>query len=111
MFPGINPKQMQAAMKQMGIAQEEVHAEKVEIFKTDGTKTIITNPSVQKIKMQGQISYQVAGDESQVSPEPEISSEDVKTVIEKTGCTEHQAKTVLESVNGDLAEAIMELSE
>ena len=39
MFPGmgkINPKQMQGLMKQMGISQEEIEAERVIIEKSDG---------------------------------------------------------------------------
>ena len=33
MFPNINPKKMQAIMKQMGMAQEEIEASKVVIEK------------------------------------------------------------------------------
>jgi nascent polypeptide-associated complex subunit alpha len=110
MFPGINPKQMQAAMKQMGISQQEIEASKVIIEKTDNTKIILNNPSVTKMKIQGNEMYQISGDETQESEAPTISEDDIKQVVEKTGCTENQAREVLESVNGDLAEAILELS-
>ena len=53
MFPGINPKQMQAVMKQMGISQQDVDAVRVIIEKSDNKKIVMENPSVQKIKMQG----------------------------------------------------------
>ena len=46
MFPGINPKKMQAVMKQMGIAQSEISASRVIIEKRDNTKIIIDNPIV-----------------------------------------------------------------
>ena len=36
MFGGINPKKMQALMKQMGMKQEEIETSKVIIEKTDG---------------------------------------------------------------------------
>ena len=39
-----------------------------------------------------------------------ISEEDIKTVMEKTNCSEEEAKETLEKT-GDLAEAIMELSQ
>ena len=39
-----------------------------------------------------------------------VDISNIKQVVEKTGCTKSQAKEVLESVNGDLAEAILELS-
>jgi len=40
-------------MKQMGIAQEEIPAERVIIEKSDKNRIIIENPSVTKIIMQG----------------------------------------------------------
>jgi len=107
MFPNINPKQMQAVMKQMGISQEDIDAVRVIIEKSDNKKIIIENPSVQKIKMQGQESFQITGE---ISEQENISEEDVAQVVEKTGCTSEQAIKVLEKFNGDLAEAILELS-
>jgi len=109
MFPGMNPKKMQAVMRQMGIDQEELDAKRVLIEKTDGEKVILTNPSVVKIKMQGQVSYQISGEETIENSLAEISEEDVKTVMEKTECTKEQARRALENT-GDLAEAILELS-
>lgn len=109
MFPGINPKKMQAVMKQMGISQEEIDSSRVIIEKTDGNKIIIENPSVTKILMQGQETFQIAGDISEETAETEISEEDIKTIVEKTGVSEEEAKKTLEET-GDLAEAILELS-
>jgi nascent polypeptide-associated complex subunit alpha len=110
MFPGLNPKKMQAVMKQMGISQDEIPSSRVVIEKEDGGKLIIENPSVTKIKMQGQESFQITGDISEESAEVGISQDDINTVVEKTGCTCEQAEEVLKST-GDLAEAILELSE
>ena len=106
MFPGINPKKMQAMMKQLGIAQEEIDANRVIIEKNDG-RIIIDNPSVVKINMQGQENFQISGD---VSEEETISEDDVKMVVEKTGKTEDEAKEALEKSGGDITEAIMGLS-
>ncbi len=105
MFPNLDPKKMQAMMKQMGIAQEEIPAEKVIIEKTGGGKMIIKNPSVTKIKIQNQESFQISGEIS----EDELSEEDVKTIMEKTGVSESVARKTLEKT-GDLADAILELS-
>ncbi len=107
MFPGLNPKKMQAVMKQMGMAQEEIPASKVIIEKEDGDKVIINDPSVIKIKMQGQETFQISGD---VNEEAGNSEQDIKTIIEKTGCTEEKAKKTLKQT-GDLAESILELNE
>ncbi|MBT4257665.1 nascent polypeptide-associated complex protein [archaeon] len=111
MMPGLNPKKMQAVMKQMGMSQEEIDAFKVTIERNDGTSIIFHNPSVTKITMQGQDNYQISGETEESSGAVTISEEDINTVVEKTGCTEEQAEKVLENVNGDLAEAILELSE
>jgi len=110
MFPGMSPKKMQAVMKQMGIAQEEIDALRVIIKKTDNTKIIIESPSVTKIKMQGQETFQIAGEIREETSAPEISKDDIKTIVEKTGVSEEKAKETLKKT-GDLAEAILELSD
>ncbi len=48
MMPGMNPRKVQAMMKQMGIQQVEVPAIEV-IIRTEDKEIIITNPSVQKL--------------------------------------------------------------
>lgn len=111
MFPGVDPRQMQGMLKKMGISQEDIDASRVIIEKTDNSRIIIDNPSVQKIKMQGQETFQIAGDISEESAEEEISEEDIKTIIEKTGVSEKKARETLEKNDGDLAETILELSE
>ena len=110
MFPGVDPRQMQGMLKKMGISQEDVDASRVIIEKTDNSRIVIDNPSVQRIKMQGQETFQIAGDISEESGEVGISEEDIKTIIEKTGVSEKKARKALEET-GDLAEAIMKLSE
>lgn len=110
MFPGkINPKQMQAMMKQMGINQEEIDALRVIIEKEDG-KIIIENPSVQKITMQGNESFQISGEVREESAE-KFSENDVELVAEKTSSSKEAAREALEKTDGDIAEAILELSE
>ena len=113
MFPGmggLNPKKMQSMMKQLGMSQDEIEANKVTIEKTDGTKIIFENPSVTKMNIQGNDMFQITGDFSEETSEPEaFSEEDVKTVSEKTGASEDVAKKALEET-GDLADAILKLS-
>ena len=109
MFPGLNPKKMQAMMKQMGIAQQEIDANRV-IIESDEGNIIINNPSVVKINMQGQENFQISGDISEEEEEEENQEEDIKTIMEKVGCIEEEAKKALEESNGDLAEAILSLS-
>ena len=109
-MPGLDPKKMQAMMRQMGISQDEIDASRVIIEKTNGEKIIIENPSIQKIKMQGKESFQISGDITEEEAE-KFSEKDIETVMEKTECTHSQALKALENSNGDLAEAILSLSE
>ena len=106
MIPGLNPKQMKMAMKRMGMKQEEIEAEEV-IIKQKDKQLRVLNPQVIKINMMGQETLQIMGDIKEESLE-KYSEDDVKTVIEQTGCSEKEAKKVLEETN-DLAEAILKL--
>ena len=110
MFPGMNPRKMQAMMKQMGIKQIEIPATEV-IIKTEDNDLIITNPQVSKVNMMGQETYQIVGEvhEQERSTTPDISEEDIKTVMEQAGVSEEVAKETLEKNQGDLAESILEL--
>ena len=111
MFPGIggglDPKKMQAMMKQLGMDQEEIDTSRVVIEKQDKSKIVIDNPSVVKITIKGQESFQISGE---VREQTGISEEDIQTVMGKTGATMKEAKSALEKSNGDLAEAILSLS-
>jgi nascent polypeptide-associated complex subunit alpha len=109
MFGGIDPKKMQAMMRQMGIKQEEIPANRVIIEGSD-KNIIIENPNVQKIVMQGQESWQITGQAREEPIEEEIKDSDIQLVAEKTGKSEEQARKALEESKGDIAEAIMKLS-
>ncbi|MFH1308324.1 MAG: nascent polypeptide-associated complex protein [archaeon] len=104
----MDPKKMQGMMKQLGIKQEEIQASRV-IIEQEDKNIILENPSVTKIKMQGQESWQITGDE-RVEEKQEDNTEDIKTIMEKTSCSEQEAKQALEQSDGDLAEAILSLS-
>ena len=97
-------------MKQMGIKQEEVVALRVIIEKAD-SRIIIEPANVQKIVMQGQESWQITGEAKEETKEAGISEDDVQLVMEKTGKGEKEVRKVLEEVDGDMAEAIVRLSE
>jgi nascent polypeptide-associated complex subunit alpha len=114
---GMNPKKMGAMMKQLGIKQEEVQASRVVIEQGDEGKIVIENPQVTRIEMQGQASWQVVGEASESGSSgedddtEEASEDDIKLVMEKTGKGEEEARKALEESGGDIAEAIVKLSE
>ncbi|MBW2976470.1 nascent polypeptide-associated complex protein [Candidatus Woesearchaeota archaeon] len=110
MIPGMNPRELQKAMKRLGIRQEEIDANEV-IIRADDKEIIISNPQVSKVNMMGQETFQIVGqaEERPVSSEPEISQDDIETVVQQTGAEEEQAKEAIEKNKGDLAKAILEL--
>lgn len=112
MFGNIDPKKMQAMMKQIGISQVEIPATRVIIEKEDG-KIIIENPQVAQVKMQGQVSFQISGDISeqanQEESEQEKIDEDIETIVSQTGASKEIAAIELEKNNGDIAETIIAL--
>ena len=114
MFPGgVNPRQMRMAMKKMGIQQDDLEATEV-IIRLADREIVISNPQVAKVNMMGQHSYQISGEEevrslTSESTVPEISDDDIATVVEATGAGPEDARQAIEAENGDLAAAIMSL--
>jgi nascent polypeptide-associated complex subunit alpha len=102
---GMNPRQMQRMMQQMGIKNEEIKASRV-IIEQEGERIIIESPNVTLIEMQGQKSYQITGN---ARTESLVSTDDIKMVAEQADVSESEAKKALEEAKGDIAEAIMKL--
>ena len=101
---------MEQAMKRMGIQQQEIDAEQV-ITRTKDKELVLSPVSVSKVNMMGQYTYQINGKETirAISSEPDISEEDINTVMEQAEVDEETAKAAIKKHNGDLAQAIMEL--
>ena len=122
MMPNFNPKQMQQMMRQMGIKSDNIEASRVIIEKKDGGKITIENPTVTVIEMQGQKTFQIAGEikeegsdskgaekEEEKETEGGITEKDVALVAEQAKVDRETARKALEETNGDIAEAIMKL--
>jgi len=107
MFGKINPKMIEQTMKRMGISQTPMDVKRV-IFEMQNSNLIIDEPSVTKVIMQGQETYQVSGEAREESNQA-FSDEDVKIVMEKTGKSEEEVRKVLEENNGDIAKTIISL--
>lgn len=110
MMPGVNPKQMKAAMRKMGMTMEEIeNVEKVVVYTPQGNY-VFENAQVVGIKMQGQTSYQLTGDVRFEEAEVQIPEDDIKLVASQTGKSDEEAETALKESKGDIAEAILKLS-
>ena len=112
---GMNPKQlkqMQRAMKQMGMDMKDVKGATEVIIKFKDKEVVIKNPKVNIMDFMGQKTYQITGKpkEKKLEIELEIPDEDVELVSAQTGASNEDAIKALKETNGDLAEAIMRLS-
>ena len=107
MIGNLNPKQIEQAMKKFGVKQTKIDAYEV-VIKTREKNFIIRSPDVVKVNMMGQENFQISGDIEEISS---ITEDDVNTVAEQANVSKEVARKALESNNGDLARAIMELSD
>ena len=104
----INPRQIQQAMKSMGIKTEELDAKRV-IFELLDKKLVIENPKITVMEVQGQKTYTVMGAEKE--EQKGIPKEDIEMVATQAGVSAQKAKDALEKTGGDIAEAITLLKE
>lgn len=110
MMPGINPKQMKAAMRKMGMKMDEIeNVEKVVVYTPSGNY-VFENAQVVGVTMQGQTSYQLTGDVHFEEAEVVIPDDDVALVATQTNKSAEEALAALKEAKGDIAEAIMKLS-
>ncbi|ABN07516.1 nascent polypeptide-associated complex protein [Methanocorpusculum labreanum] len=110
MMPGVNPKQMKAAMKKMGMKMDEIEdVTKVVVYTPNGNY-VFENAQVVGITMQGQTSYQLTGDVHFEEAEVEIPETDVELVASQTSVSPDVAREALVECKGDIAEAILKLT-
>jgi nascent polypeptide-associated complex subunit alpha len=126
----MNPKQMKAMMKKMGIKEEEIAGVEEVVVRTKDKEIVFHRPDVMAITAQGQVTYQVVGrpeerprgaggegaaGEGAVTegvshvPAAKYTEEDVALVMGQTGAPEEDVRTALDACNGEVAEAIMKL--
>lgn len=107
---GMNPKKMKQMMKQMGISVDEIPDVEQVIIRTPDKDIVFNDANVSIMNAQGVDTYQIVGTPEEVAREVEIPEDDVRLVTEQTSVSEEKAKEALKNANGDLAEAIMQLS-
>jgi nascent polypeptide-associated complex subunit alpha len=104
-------RNLQKMMKQMNT--EELPAERVDILLEGGKILRIAKPSVVKMQIMGQVTFQVSGDATEVdgaAPDESYSDEgDVRLVVAGCGCTDEEAKKALAESRGDIAAAILKI--
>ena len=111
MIPGVNPKQMKQMMKKLGMKMEEVEdVERVVVYTKNGNY-VFEDAEFIITTMQGTTTYQVQGTPVFEPADVEIPEDDVKMVAEQASVSEDEALLALKETDGDIAEAILKLSE
>ncbi len=95
-----------AMLRRMGIKTEEIPARRV-IIELEDERWVFDRPTVIKTSMGGQEAFQIIGNYVR---ESEISEEDVKLLMEKSGKSREEVIQALKESGGDLAEALARLT-
>lgn len=123
MFPGmggrgINPKQLNAMMKSMGIQMEDIDDVEEVVIRTADKEIVLTEASVSKMTAKGEVTWQVMGKATTRPRQPaapaapvklEVRDEDVDFVAQQAGVSKEEARKALEAANGEPAEALLKL--
>jgi len=112
MFGGMNPKKMEQMMRKMGISQQSLDAKKV-IIELGDKRIVFLNPDVTRVNMSGQDTFQIIGNpvEEDIVSADVISDEDIQTVVDQCNCSSDDARKALQDNDGDIAKAILDLSQ
>ena len=100
-------------MRRMGLNMTPLEAEEV-IIKTKDKEIIVQNPEVAVLEVQGQKIFQVMGGEISEKKREKaiiIPEEDVQLVAQQAKVSLDQARAALEQTGGDLAQAILLLTQ
>ncbi len=107
MIPGMNPKMLEKAMKQLGMKQEHIDAKEV-IIKLENKDLIIKNPDVVKVNMMGQETFQITG---KIEEKESLNEDDISLIQKEANVPREKALKALKDNNGDIAAAILSLKD
>jgi nascent polypeptide-associated complex subunit alpha len=110
----MNSRQLNQMMKRFGINVKNIdNVEKV-IIQTDTKEYVFDTAEVTVMEAQGQKTFQIIGEpivKSRGGDSETTLKEDIKLIMEQTGKSEAEVRKALKETNGDLAEAILKLSQ
>jgi nascent polypeptide-associated complex subunit alpha len=110
----MNPREARRMMQRMGMNLGAMPEVEQVVFKTSTKEIIVENPEVTVMEMQGQKIFQVVGEritEKALEKAVKIPEEDVQLVATQANVSPDQARAALEQTKGDLAQAILLLSQ
>jgi len=109
-----SPREAKRMMQRMGLNMGAMPDVQEVIFKTSSKEIIVENPEVAVMEMRGQKIFQVTGErivEKIVEKAVKIPEEDVQLVATQARVSLDEARAALEQTKGDLAQAILLLSQ
>jgi len=110
----VSPREAKRMMQRMGLSMGEMPDVQQVVFKTSTKEIIIENPEVAIMDMRGQKIFQVTGEkivEKTIEKKVSIPEEDVQLVATQARVSVEEARAALEQTRGDLAQAILLLSQ
>jgi len=110
----VSPREAKRMMQRMGLSMGEMPDVQQVVFKTSTKEIIVENPEVAIMEMRGQKIFQVTGEkivEKVIEKKVTIPEEDVQLVATQAKVSVEEARAALEQTNGDLAQAILLLSQ
>ncbi len=110
----VSPREAKRLMKRMGLSMGAMPDVQQVILKTSTKEIIIENPEVAVMDMHGQKIFQVTGEkivEKTIEKKVTIPEEDVQLVAQQARVSVEEARAALEQTKGDLAQAILLLSQ
>jgi nascent polypeptide-associated complex subunit alpha len=100
-------------MQRMGLSMNPMEVEEV-VLRTKDKEIMIEDPEVAVLEVQGQKIFQVTGGrltEKVLEKKLAVPEEDVQLVAQQAKVTLERARSALEQTGGDLAQAILLLSQ
>jgi nascent polypeptide-associated complex subunit alpha len=101
-------------MKRFGINVKNIdNVEKV-IIQTNTKEYVFDTAEVTVMEAQGQKTFQIIGEpivKTRGGDSETVLKDDIKLIMEQTGKSEAEVRKALKETNGDLAEAILKLSQ
>ena len=99
-------------LERMGLDMNQVPDVKEVIIRTSTKDLVVREANVSEINAKGMRVFQVMGNEvEEIEHEkPKFTEEDVLLVAQQAGVSKERASAALEESNGDLAQAILQLS-
>lgn len=109
----ISPREAKRLMQRMGLSMKPIEVNEV-ILKAKDKEIVIKEPEVTVLEVQGQKIFQISGgkiSEKTIESKIVIPEEDVHLVAQQANVSLEEAKAALEETKGDLAQAILLLSQ